>query len=355
MIAIFYSGRRLRNALSASATLHGKVLPIPGPRYVPGLPRSSADDILMLLLAGSGIAPFLPVPAEPSGLALPFHAFLFAVRLSLLVPLTLTYLIFVPWLPAPLATLGKKAYLWSVFGFAGLWWIDLQIDGVRRGDLARHPARLPGPGAVIAASFTSPLDVLYLAAIFDPVFTASAPDSPLVQPLSLLRAAGRAFAPPPAAAGKEVAGTTDLPALLRAHPRRPVVVFPECTPTNGRGILPFGPAVATVPPNTPVFPVSLRYTAADVTTPVPRAYITFLWNLLSRPNHVIRVRIARSERNAKAEAEQMDGAGDAKAAPRMPDRVADALARLGRVQRVGLGVKEKRAFVQAWTKHRRWY
>ena len=33
--------------------------------------------------------------------------------------------------------------------------------------------RLPGPGTIIASSFQSPLDVLYLAAIFDPVFTAS--------------------------------------------------------------------------------------------------------------------------------------------------------------------------------------
>lgn len=32
------------------------------------------------------------------------------------------------------------------------------------------------------------------------------------------------------------------------------------------------------------------------------------------------------------------------------DRVADALARLGRVKRVGLGVKEKQDFVQSWTK-----
>lgn len=32
------------------------------------------------------------------------------------------------------------------------------------------------------------------------------------------------------------------------------------------------------------------------------------------------------------------------------DRVADALARLGRVKRVGLGVREKQDFVQSWTK-----
>ena len=37
------------------------------------------------------------------------------------------------------------------------------------------------------------------------------------------------------------------------------------------------------------------------------------------------------------------------------DRVAEDLARLGRVKRVGLGVKEKIDFVKAWSKTRRIY
>ena len=35
------------------------------------------------------------------------------------------------------------------------------------------------------------------------------------------------------------------------------------------------------------------------------------------------------------------------------DKIAEALARLGRVKRVGLGVKEKQDFVAMWTKSRR--
>ena len=37
---------------------------------------------------------------------------------------------------------------------------------------------------------------------------------------------------------------------------------------------------------------------------------------------------------------------------RVLDAVADTLARLGRVRRVGLGVEEKSKFVEAWTKGR---
>ena len=38
---------------------------------------------------------------------------------------------------------------------------------------------------------------------------------------------------------------------------------------------------------------------------------------------------------------------------RVLDKAAEALARLGRVQRVGLGVKEKADFVRAWNRKRR--
>ena len=85
--------------------------------------------------AGSGIAPFLPVPTEASGIYLPFHAFLFAIRLTFVITLSLTYVLVVQWLP--LGSLGRKAFLWSIFGVAGIWWIDLQIDGVRRGYVDR--------------------------------------------------------------------------------------------------------------------------------------------------------------------------------------------------------------------------
>lgn len=38
---------------------------------------------------------------------------------------------------------------------------------------------------------------------------------------------------------------------------------------------------------------------------------------------------------------------------RILDKVAEALARLGRVKRVGLGVKDKDEFVKVWTNQRR--
>lgn len=85
-------------------------------------------------LPGSGIAPFFPVPTQPSGVSLPFHLFLFVVRVAIVVPFTLLYFLVLSWLP--LGPLGKKAALWIILGVPGVWWIDLAVDGVKKGYLS---------------------------------------------------------------------------------------------------------------------------------------------------------------------------------------------------------------------------
>lgn len=195
----------------------------------------------------------------------------------------------------------------------------------------------------------------------------------------------RAFLPPQERPHPQ-ARLVDLQTMLSENPNQAVVVFPECTTTNGKGILPLGPSLLTAPRKTKVFPVSLRYTAPDITTPIPASFGTFLWNLCSQPTHCIRVRIAEAIYNTSATAPGPDptaklssyktnffdslsedmassvdtlvGEDIGSQGRLLPegktflDKVAEALARLGRVKRVGLGVKEKQNFVQSWTKSR---
>jgi 1-acyl-sn-glycerol-3-phosphate acyltransferase len=272
-----------------------------------------------------------------------------------------------------------------ILGIPGIWWIDLQIDGVKKGSLAkRHGGRVPGPGDVIASSFTSPIDSLYLAAIFDPIFTVSYPHTRQVQNISLFGAIFMALSKPVEYPPKG-AKMTDISTLVAEHPKRVIVVFPECTTTNGRGIMPFSPGLLTTPAKTKIFPVSLRYTPADVTTPVPGQYWAFIWNLLSQSTHCIRVRIAEvvyntsqssdfaAEKKEKYLSNFMDMVGEDSAMTsssdtltslaeqssdindqekRILDKIGEALARLGRVKRVGLTVKDKIAFIEAWSKRR---
>ncbi|TDZ35210.1 putative lysophosphatidic acid:oleoyl-CoA acyltransferase [Colletotrichum trifolii] len=318
---------------------------------------------------GSGISPFIPVRTPLSPVSSVFQAFLFLVRLPLFLTYALTYFLILHPLPLPVAV--RKVLLWGLMGIPGIWWVDLQLDGVRRGTLAEQPPqRFPHPGSVIAANFTSPIDAVYLAAIFDPIFTISYPNTRSVERISLLRAVLYAlspvrFAPPPSAR------LTTLAALLERYPDRVVAVFPEGATTNGKGVLPFTPSLLSAKSDIHIFPVSVRYTPADVTTPVPGRWFKFFWDLLSRPTTCIRVRVAESIFNSSAA--QTNGVSTSSstdigsARPRMGaevsplsteeqrvlDKVAEALARLCRNKRVGLTLRDKSAFVDAWNGRKR--
>ncbi|KAK2873762.1 hypothetical protein FQN49_002090 [Arthroderma sp. PD_2] len=258
------------------------------------------------------------------------------------------------WLP--IGSLGKKVSLWTILGIPGIWWVDLQIEGVKRGSLAKHQkTRLPGPGTIIASSFTSPVDVLYLAAIFNPIFTASYPSTQKVKQVPLLQAILRAFSSPqPVPSRASRSELTDLATLIKQHPNRCIVVFPECTTTNGKGILELSPSLCSAPASARIFPVNLRYEPADITTPIPGSYVTFTWNLLSKPTHFIRVRIAESIKRGSTVDVSLQNLGDESDTSlnleqqKLMFLVGDSLARLGRVKRVGLGVRQKQEFVRMW-------
>ncbi|KAH6625867.1 hypothetical protein C7974DRAFT_208970 [Boeremia exigua] len=342
---------------------------------------------------GTAIAPFLPVPPPPVSIVwTPIYAFLFLCRIPFVVGLSILHFGIVEWLP--LGGRVKYAVLWALLGVTGVWWVDFQVDGVKRGKLSTSKEHLPQAGTIIASSFTSPLDPLYLAGIFQPIFTRSYPNTRKVEPITLLRAILLAFAPP-AILPEDPTKLVTLASLVAANPKSIICVFPECTTTNGRGILPLSPSLLGATPDTKIYPVNLRYSPQDVTTPVSGAVLRWLYRLLSKPSHQMRVRIAmrvfnsaaidapgRPERavasgydanifdtpalrngnaNGIAALEAETGMhvapgadGEVSAAEqRVLDRVAEDLARLGRVKRVGLDVGDKIEFLKVWLKRRR--
>ncbi|TGJ81132.1 hypothetical protein E0Z10_g7632 [Xylaria hypoxylon] len=310
---------------------------------------------------GSGISPFLPTTQPTSIMAKILGAWIFIIRLPLFVVYCALYFLMLDHLPIP--PVLRKILLWAMMTIPGIWWIDLQLDGVKRGSLSQQPAsRFPRERAVIAAQFTSPVDAVYLATIFDPIFVVSYPGTRKVQRVSLFRATALALAPPSTTTPRT--GLTDLRALVEENPHRVIAVFPEMTTTNGKGILPFSPSLLATPADANIFAVSMRYTAPDITTPIPGAWLSFLWNLLRRPTHCVRVRIAEGVSNTTVAMNGLTHAdmgdkvgngedGEADLAPeevRLLDHVGDSLARLARNKRVGLSLRDKAAFVEAWSK-----
>lgn len=324
---------------------------------------------------GSGISPFIPHSSPSSTPGKLLHLTLFVFRLPFLLSYVAFYFLLaqhIPFLPQAL----NKLLVWALLAIPQIWWGDLQLDGVKRGSLSQQPpGRMPSapPASVIAASFTSPVDAVYLAAVFDPIFTISYPRSRKVSKVGLWGAIWHALSPSQLRAGPPSAddtpgGLTTLDAILAENPGRVVVVFPECATTNGQGILPFSPSLLTAPAEAKIFPVSIRYASPAITTPVPGAWASFLWRLLSRPTHVMRIRIAEAVYNTSG---AVNGVGEASGVDvparsersraggdeptkitaeerRVLDRVAENLARLGRNKRVGLTIEDKAKFVEAW-------
>ncbi|KAF2845509.1 hypothetical protein T440DRAFT_472539 [Plenodomus tracheiphilus IPT5] len=349
---------------------------------------------------GTAIAPFLPVPPPPSSLVFaPVHIFLFCVRAPFVLFVSILYFIFLEYLS--FGSTVKYAVLWLMLSLPGVWWVDLQVDGVKRGQLHAAKENLPSAGTIVASSFTSPLDPLYLAGIFQPIFTRSYPDTRLVERITLLRAILLAFSPP-ALVPSPTAKLVTLAHLTRTNPTKIIAVFPETTTTNGRGILPLSPSLLSADGKTKIYPVNLRYTPQDVTTPVPGGAFSWFWRLLSKPTHQMRVRIASHVYNSASQDSPSNSASSSGAAmatgydtnifenvefrngvnvahgeagddmhgdensgggeqngglngkeQNVLDRIGEDLARLGRVKRVGLGVKEKVQFCKVWGSRRR--
>ncbi|KAL5119278.1 Lysophosphatidic acid:oleoyl-CoA acyltransferase 1 [Pleosporales sp. CAS-2024a] len=330
---------------------------------------------------GTAIAPFLPVPPAPASfLWTPVSVSLFLLRLPFLLGISVLYFCFLEYMP--IGHTIRYCALWLMLGIPGVWWVDLQVDGVRRGQLHTSSSHLPRPGSIIASSFTSPLDPLYLAAIFQPIFTRSYPHTRTVERITLFSAIKLAFSAPALHPPADSTRLVTLKQLTEQFPHKIICVFPESTTTNGRGILPLCPSLLSATPTTRIYPVNLRYTPQDITTPVPGSYAAWLWKLLNKPTHQMRVRIAAPVYNSRLidrPGNQKQGKGIASGydsnifdQPSFRDDggeeeqgeigqqeqkvlvcVAEDLARLGRVKRVGLGVEEKAEFVKVWGSRKR--
>ncbi|KAH7009208.1 uncharacterized protein B0I36DRAFT_426158 [Microdochium trichocladiopsis] len=181
---------------------------------------------------------------------------LLVTRLPLIFITIAAYGILLQWFPS--GSVVKKLALFILMGISGTWWTDLQIDGVRRGSVAQQPSwRLPQGGSVIVSSATSPIDAVYLAAAFDPIFTTSCPGTRKVRRLGLLQAILRGFR----RIGDNPLGDAalgELETLLVEHPARVIVVFLDCPKTNNKGLLPRLSSLVAVPPSTNAFRVSIR-------------------------------------------------------------------------------------------------
>ncbi|KAF8505586.1 hypothetical protein F5888DRAFT_1837178 [Russula emetica] len=238
---------------------------------------------------GTGIQPFLtPVPPLGSNavakIALPLSYVLGIIRTTLVVAIAAVYLVFVSGVctilkPIPPIHRAISYVITALLSrlslfILGVWWIPVEHISRKRGRSqgSQEPWR-PGAGDLIVSNWASWIEILWLAFRFDPIFVLPVGNEPVQQHDTHLetRATGRrtgtgsaAISHPtkPLAQRANIAGFRKVSLLqiimctgrtaldassgnyssleeIRSSANRPVVVFPECTTSNGRGLLRF--------------------------------------------------------------------------------------------------------------------
>ncbi|KAG8934665.1 hypothetical protein FRC02_009492 [Tulasnella sp. 418] len=271
--------------------------------------------------AGTGIQPFLtPVAPQVSSPLIPiyrpFGYISGALRtLLLLIPLSLYgvgHLISLLMTPIPVIRRGISYIFTAIstrlaLAIAGIWWISVEVITKKRGRGHQEVESWnPGAGDVIVSNWASWIEILWLAFRFNPVFVipvaAPLPEED-VQPLksSTGRRTGTgsaAISSPSTSATRVrskilgfrqtsilgiVAHTGRCPLWsktgekvesleeIRSSIDRPLVVFPECTTSNGRGLLRFAdifdPKISLPVKPFKVFIMCIRYDPPTTFTP----------------------------------------------------------------------------------------
>ncbi|KAJ3373015.1 hypothetical protein HDU91_001448 [Kappamyces sp. JEL0680] len=252
--------------------------------------------------------------------------------------------------PLPLVvSLLPLRMLWLVMGrillfLAGFYSItSVQVDikktrGAReRKELQAKLSKTPGKSTrLIVTNHTSYIDVLYFAYRYAPLFLLVTLDGKVVpaSPLQALVRSGSNPALDPAAVSLEefLDGYTDSV---------PLVIFPEATTSNGRGLLQFMVQFARVPSHVQLEVIGLRYTWDNFcpcyTTGSLRMHC---WTLLQQYSNSLDVR-----RVSQHDIEEI--AGEAKGDPQaFTLQLSTLLATALRLRRVGKNAKDKAEFLE---------
>ncbi|KAM5534318.1 hypothetical protein V8D89_012046 [Ganoderma adspersum] len=366
---------------------------------------------------GTGIQPFLrPVP--PSGfealssVLAPVGYALGAVKILALLGLAVVYfvlvegvcLVFYPIRPLHraitrlfTAMLSRLALL-----FVGLYWIPVEVVARKRGRNApRNETWRPRAGDLIVSNWASWVELLWLAFRFNPTFILPVVDTldippPPEKPTPLSRTPGRrtgtgsaAISSPTARTPtrrtpihgfrrvgllRMLASTAHLPLVsgaasappetleqIRSTAGAPVVVFPECTTSNGRALLRFADVFGDVKlpvMKYKVFVMCVRYDPPTAFAPTPSHSIPsrfanplpHVFELASAlAPHAMSIRLlSPSESPSSGSFLLSEFLAGGTYTDELAECCAALMAQIGRVKRVGLGWEDKAAFLNLY-------
>ncbi|TFK55768.1 hypothetical protein OE88DRAFT_1710117 [Heliocybe sulcata] len=271
----------------------------------------------------------------------------------------------------------------------GLWWIPVDVVTRKRGRSTRaNESWNPAAGDIIVSNWVSWTELLWLAFRFNPIFlipipisdpamSTPTPSTPLSHTPGRRTGTGSAALSSPSARApaprvpiigfhqvsllrmvRYTGGVPSADAAQASHPRpldeilsradRPVVLFPECTTSNGRGILRFSDVVPDLKAKKDkLFMMCVRYDpptgiSPSLAHPMPSspAFLNPLSHLFSVCTALIPLTMS-IRLVAKSSLEPSDSPAGGSMA-----EAEEAIASIGKIKRMGMGWEDKAAFLE---------
>ncbi|KAI0677448.1 hypothetical protein C8Q78DRAFT_960228 [Trametes maxima] len=365
---------------------------------------------------GTGIQPFLrPIPPSDTEilatLTSPIGYALGAVKTVLVLGLALLYFVVVQGiclLLSPIPPLHRAVtYVFTALlsrlalFLTGLYWIPVEVVQRKRGRAAPTNEKWkPSAGDLIVSNWASWVEVLWLAFRFNPIFVLpvaetidlpsleTGPSTPISRTPGRRTGTGSAAISSPSSRAPTaripivgfrrvsllsmVAATGRLPLAadggkvqsleaIRSKADRPVVVFPECTTSNGRALLRFAEVFGDV--KLPVlkykvFVMCVRYDPPTAFAPslshsIAAGFLNPLVHLYRLASTLAPLTVSiRLLAPSEAPSSGAFLLSEFLAGGTYPDALAEScaalMAQIGRVKRVGLGWEDKAAFLKLY-------
>ncbi|KAK1236736.1 hypothetical protein PQX77_000092 [Marasmius sp. AFHP31] len=365
---------------------------------------------------GTGIQPFLtPIPPPQPGTKYllaalyPIGIALATVRTTLVLVLTLAYVLIVQgvlsiFLIAPPVHRLLTRILTSIISrlvllIVGYYWIPVEVVARKRGRAGNvQTSWKPRAGDIIVSNWASWVEILWFAFRFNPIFVLPVPEAPAPKATNtpatpIAHTPGRRTGTGSAnITSPNRAATTQIPIVgfqtvslltiikqtglvppfpclegckprsleqIRQDADRPLVVFPECTSSNGRGLLRFANIFkrSAPVPEYGVFIACVRYDPPTTLSPTPTlsipsltlnplSHIFTLTAAITAPKISIRLLSpAESPSSPLFLTSEVVGDITSNKADLLTESCATLIAQLGKLKRMSMGWEDKARFL----------
>jgi len=316
--------------------------------------------------SGTGIQPFLPLKPPKSnsvldGILYFLNTFIIGPPLAV-VKLTLISIIFIMYLIQnviikliPIDSIkwlfGKILFTWEArmaLFYMGFNWIDSQKVTLTRGRKhAKKEITKVTHGDVIVCNCQSYVDVIYFLFKFNPIYVKIY-ENGKVKSLSFLEAIKITGSYPEL---KEEEGAVSLKDIIKKSKEKktgPIVVFPEGTTTNGKGLLKFLPVFKDFSPKDElvlhVYSIKYQFYGHNVSYTVGSKF-SHLYKLCTKIHHAMSVKYLSAEESQFNDIAAQADLPNSVVEGQLGAHVSKLIGQVLRIRKTGLGAKDKKEFL----------